>query len=81
MKQTETIVFDDREIEVTGYYLPEEPMVMYYSDGSGHPGSPSDFDLLKIEINNKDVTNDYDENIEEVIELVINQIEGKLMEH
>ena len=37
-------------IEVSGIYTPEEPMVMYYADGSGYPGSPSEFDITDIKI-------------------------------
>ena len=37
-------------IEVKGIYYPEEPMVMYYADGSGYPGSPSEFEIQNIKI-------------------------------
>ena len=37
-------------IEVEGTYYPEEPMVMYYADGSGYPGSPSEFEINDIKI-------------------------------
>lgn len=37
-------------IEVEGIYYPEEPMVMYYADGSGYPGSPSEFEIQNIKI-------------------------------
>jgi hypothetical protein len=32
----------------TGTFTPEEPMVMYYKDGSGHPGSPAEFEIEEI---------------------------------
>ncbi len=37
-------------IEVEGIYYPEEPMVMYYADGSGYPGSPAEFEINDIKI-------------------------------
>lgn len=43
-------LFKDLIIEVEGTYYPEEPMIMYYPDGSGYPGSPSDFGIQNIEI-------------------------------
>ena len=29
---------------VVAYIIPEEPMVLYYPDGSGYPGSPAELD-------------------------------------
>lgn len=42
-------------------YYPGKPMVMYYSDGSGHPGSPDEVELDSIFIEEA-----YDENDDEV---------------
>jgi hypothetical protein len=36
-------------VTFTGTLTPEERMVMYYKDGSGHPGSPAEFDIESIE--------------------------------
>ena len=78
MKITETIYFDDRELTVTGYYTPEEPQVRYYTDGSGYPGSPSEFDIELIEVDDVgDMTDYYLKNSDEIIELVIKQIEDE----
>lgn len=41
---------DDLTIEVSGFYTPEEKMVMYYSDGSGYPGSPSEFEIDDVKL-------------------------------
>jgi len=61
------------DITVSGYYSPEEPMVMYYPDGSGHPGYPSTFEIDSIQVNGTDITqlvsdDIYDEVIEKAIE-------------
>ena len=51
MKTTTTIkLSDDLELEIEGNYIPEEPMIRYYPDGSGFPGSPSEFDIHDIKI-------------------------------
>lgn len=31
-------------------YIPPEPMVRYYSDGSGYPGSPEELDIYNIDV-------------------------------
>ncbi len=36
------------EFELEYYYTPGEPMVRYYSDGSGYPGSPSEVEFSAI---------------------------------
>lgn len=37
-------------LEIQGIYTPAEKEVMYYSDGTGHPGSPSEFYIEKVSI-------------------------------
>ena len=44
MKEIE-ITFMGIPLRVEGIYIPEEQMVMYYPDGSGYPGSASNFDV------------------------------------
>ena len=44
-KQTVFINYLGVDVEVEGVYSPEEPMVMYYKDGSGFPGSASEFEV------------------------------------
>jgi hypothetical protein len=48
MKPFKTSVTIDG-ITFTGTLTPAEPMVMYYPDGSGYPGSPPDFEIESIE--------------------------------
>lgn len=47
MKEVE-ITFRGIPLRIVGTYEAEEPMVMYYPDGSGHPGSASNFDVNEI---------------------------------
>ncbi len=61
---------------VHGYYTPEEPQVMYYKDGSGHPGCPSDFDIMVVEaggVNINGVLND--ETMEKLEEEILKILE------
>tara|TARA_R110000824_G_scaffold332891_1_gene519472 strand:+ start:932 stop:1165 length:234 start_codon:yes stop_codon:yes gene_type:complete len=76
MKTSETIEFNNQELDVIGHYSHEEPTIMYLPDGSGDPGCPSDFEIESI-VNEDgvDVTDDYDEHIETIRNLVIQIIE------
>lgn len=48
MIQTIQITFHDTELSVDYEYDPGEPMVMYYSDGTGHPGSAPSVEIHDI---------------------------------
>jgi hypothetical protein len=50
------IIWKDLEMEVEFEYTPEEPMVMYYSDGSGYPGSSEELNVIGVMINDIDFT-------------------------
>mgnify|MGYP007124174324 FL=1 len=84
MRTTTTIkISDDLELEVKGFYTPEEPMVMYYPDGSGFPGSSSEFEIQGIKITKGnlcdliDYLNGNTDLWEHLTELVINKIEER----
>lgn len=34
------------DVELSGHFCPGEPMVRYYPDGSGYPGSPDEFEFV-----------------------------------
>ncbi len=75
MKTNETIQLEGVELDIVGFYVhPQEPI--RYADGSGHPGNKSDFEIASI-INDEgvDVTDEYNDNRDEIIDLVIEQIE------
>ena len=42
------IEFRGIPLRIVGTYEAEEPMVMYYPDGSGYPGASSNFDVNEI---------------------------------
>ena len=39
---------EEAEVAVEFDYQPEEPMVMYYPDGSGDPGCPASVDNISV---------------------------------
>jgi len=42
---------DDLELEIEGYYIPEEPMVWNLPNGDpGYPGSASELDIQNVKI-------------------------------
>jgi hypothetical protein len=43
------------EVEIEYAYTPGEPMVRYYPDGSGYPGSPPEAELLSVYVERWDV--------------------------
>lgn len=43
------------KLMVEGTYVPEEPMVMYYPDGSGYPGSSEDYEIEVVLVGDVDI--------------------------
>lgn len=58
----------DVYLDVSGYYSPPEPMVMYYADGSGYPGCAAEFEITSVSLNGTRIT---DLISDEVYELII----------
>ena len=72
------IEFKGIPIIVVGEYEAGEEAVMYYSDMSGHPGSPSSFDVEEVYVEDSEI--DLIEffspaDLEVITEKVIEQIE------
>lgn len=71
-KFNDTFTYQEVDFDIEYYYTPEEPMVMYYADGSGYPGSSAEVEILKIEVMGYDMwelLNDYV--IEALTDLII----------
>lgn len=49
MKTHTTVKVGDISVHCFGDFTPEERMVRYFKDGSGHPGSPPEFEIDRIE--------------------------------
>jgi len=50
-----SITFKGIDFDVEFDYQPEEPMVMYYADGSGHPGCAAEVSITDIKITGTDI--------------------------
>ncbi len=76
-KETVTVTYLGVELEVSGVYSPEDPMVMYYQDGSGYPGSSSEFEITSVEIGGQNAEEIIDKLYawNDLVELAIKKIE------
>ena len=83
VERTVDIEYASCVISVNGIYTPPTPMVMYYKDGSGHPGDSSDFDINEMELVSGDLFNLLDkvksssDYMEDIINLTIEKIENE----
>jgi hypothetical protein len=61
---------------VGGTYEPEEPMVMYYADMSGYPGSASDFEIDTVFVGDIEISDILiDDQLLDIRNLVLESIE------
>ena len=78
MKEVEIgITIYDVYLDVSGYYSPPEPMVMYYADGSGYPGCSAEFEIISVSLNGTRITDLISDDVyNEIIEKAIDNIEN-----
>ena len=71
------VEFRGVELTIVGNFYPEEEEVRYYSDMSGHPGSPSSFEILEIKVADSDVDlfDLLEDHLEILEEMCLKQIE------
>ena len=76
MSKTKTIELqvDDVWLDVEYDYTEEEPEVTYYSDGSGHPGSPAKVDVYKVKAGGVDISDIISDYVFEEVETMIHKI-------
>lgn len=72
----ELIEFRGVILDVELDYEPSEPMVMYYSDGSGYPGSPAEIGIISIKIENQDVYELLEDYLDEITDLLYEKLES-----
>lgn len=54
--KTVSIYLGELELEITGFYIPCDPMVHTYSNGDpGYPGAPSEFEIEKIKFKGTEI--------------------------
>jgi hypothetical protein len=63
------------EFDVEFDYLPPSPMVMYYKDGTGHPGDEADIDIQYIKHKGTCFYDILEENIDDIEVLVWKEME------
>lgn len=68
--ETEVCIYDVL-LDVCGHYSPEEPMVMYYPDGSGYPGCSAEFKIESIKLEGINI---HELLSKHVIELIIEEV-------
>jgi hypothetical protein len=54
-KELWDIEYRDVVLFVTGYYEPEEKEITHYSDLSGYPGAPAEFEIEHIHCGEQDI--------------------------
>ena len=72
----EEIEFRGVTLDVELDYEPSEPMVMYYSDMSGYPGSPAEIGIISIKIENQDVYELLEDYLDEITDLLYEKLES-----
>ena len=70
-KLTVKLFISDIFLEVTGYYIPEEPTEWYDDNLSGHPGYNADFEVESVKVEGIDILAIISD---EVYEQIINEI-------
>ena len=66
------IIYKGVEFQVEFDFQPEEPMVRYYSDGSGYPGCPAEATINEISYN--------EECFFDILEDKFDEIQGLILE-
>ena len=74
MVQTIQITFYDTELSVDYEYDPGEAMVMYYSDGTGSPGSAPSVEIHDIFVGETGIYNVFDDRL-------ITDLEERILEN
>ena len=74
-KQLTTYVkVHDITMEVSGYYIPEEPKIWYDGNMEGYPGAAAEFEIETIELEGIEISQIIsDEVYNQIIEQVIEQ--------
>ena len=54
--RTVDIIFKTLPLTIDFTYIPGEPMVRYYKDGSGYPGSPAEIEIHGVFHKGEDIS-------------------------
>lgn len=70
-KLTVTLFISNVYLEVTGWYIPEEPTEWYDDNMSGNPGYRADFEIESVKVEGINITELISD---EVYELIIKEV-------
>ena len=72
------IDFKGLELDIEFDYQPEEPMVMYYPDGSGYPGCAAEVEITTIHYEERDISEIMDclDQLEDIELQILEEYEG-----
>jgi len=73
---TLSITYKNTTLIIEGNYTPKEEEITYYSDMSGYPGSPSDFEIQRIFVGHCEITDLLEEDFDKITEIVLAQLEN-----
>jgi hypothetical protein len=74
---TEKITYLGIDMEIEGTYYPGEPQISYDSDMAGYPGSPSEFEIYDVFVEEVSILNLLqDFQLEDIQTEVLEKIEG-----
>jgi hypothetical protein len=74
------LTYKEVELDIEFDYQPEEPMVMYYKDGSGDPGCPSEATITDIKIGKINVWQLLEDQIEDIEKELLEDYEESMQE-
>ena len=69
-----TIIYKGIEFDVEFDYQPEEPVVMYYKDGSGHPGCAEECNVHEVSHKGTDFTEFLEEFLTDIEDTILEQM-------
>jgi hypothetical protein len=72
-----TITYKGIDLEVIGQYERGESEVWYYADGSGHPGTPSEFNIEEVFLQDTEISELLGEDaFAEIESIILEKLEG-----
>lgn len=69
-----TIIYKEIELEIDFEYYSGSPMVMYYKDGTGHPGDDPEIEIQEILHKGEDIYELLEDNMSDLEELLWNYV-------
>ena len=72
-----TITYKGIDLDVIGQYEKGEYAVWYYEDGTGHPGTPSEFNIEEVFLHDTEISELLGEDdFAEIESIILEKLEG-----